>query len=127
MAASLPLEIGCLSSGARQAPVEEMIRSELDAVLSRPRYGRRRKEIAGEEISGVAGHRQGSRTRTLIGTFGKTEIAVPRARLATAEGKTTEWKSEAVRQSRGITQEGDVDGWVCAARLSRREPQARHP
>jgi putative transposase len=36
----------------------------------------------------------GSRTRTLMGTFGKTEIAVPRARLATADGKTTEWKSQ---------------------------------
>ena len=37
--------------------IEEMIGSELDAVLSRPRYGRRTKEVAGEEISGVAGHR----------------------------------------------------------------------
>src|SRR5438034_9445694 len=56
-----------------------------------------RRRSRGEEIAGVAGHRHGSRTRTLTGTFGKTEIAVPRARLATAEGKTTEWKSEAVR------------------------------
>jgi hypothetical protein len=29
----------------------------------------------------VTGHRHGSRVRTLTGTFGKTEIAVPRARL----------------------------------------------
>ena len=120
-----PIEAG-LRERVREL-IEEMIRGELDAVLSRPRYGRRTRSVAGEEIAGVAGHRHGSRTRTLTGTFGKTEIAVPRARLATAEGKTTEWKSEAVRQSRGITQEGDVDGWVCAARLSRREPQARHP
>jgi hypothetical protein len=35
----------------------------------------------------VTGHRHGSRTRTLTGTFGKTEIAVPRARLNTSDGK----------------------------------------
>jgi transposase-like protein len=32
-----------------------------------------------------------------MGTFGKTEIAVPRARLNTADGKTAEWKSQALR------------------------------
>ena len=46
---------------------------------------------------GVTGHRHGSRTRSLTGTFGPIEIAVPRARLNTAEGKTTEWKSQALR------------------------------
>jgi transposase-like protein len=45
----------------------------------------------------MAGHRHGSRTRTLMGTFGPTEITVPRARLDTAEGRTTEWKSTALR------------------------------
>src|SRR4051794_1549965 len=30
---------------------------------------------------GVTGHRHGSRTRSLTGTFGPIEIAVPRARL----------------------------------------------
>ena len=32
-----------------------------------------------------------------MGTFGKVEIAVPRARLNTPEGKTAEWKSQALR------------------------------
>src|SRR6266511_2921083 len=32
-----------------------------------------------------------------MGAFGKTEIAMPRARLNTAEGKTSEWKSQALR------------------------------
>jgi hypothetical protein len=45
----------------------------------------------------VAGHRHGSRTRSLTGTFGPIEIAVPRARLTTADGKTTEWKSQTLR------------------------------
>ncbi len=50
-----------------------------------------------EEGSGVTGHRHGSRTRSLTGTFGPIEIAVPRARLTTPEGKTAEWKSQALR------------------------------
>ena len=33
----------------------------------------------------------------MTGTFGPIEIAVPRARLNTPEGKTTEWKSQALR------------------------------
>ena len=32
-----------------------------------------------------------------MGTFGKTGITVPRARLATPDGKTTEWRSRALR------------------------------
>src|SRR5487761_2132631 len=76
--------------------IEELIRGELDAVLARPRYSR--SQMAGNEgRAGVAGHRHGSRTRSLTGTFGPIEIAVPRARLNASEGKTTEWKSQALR------------------------------
>lgn len=63
-------------------------------VLERPRYGRG-KMAEREGSAGVTGHRHGSRTRSLTGTFGPVEIAVPRARLNTAEGRTTEWKSQA--------------------------------
>jgi len=76
--------------------IEELIRGELDAALSRPRYGRDQK--SGDEASArVSGHRHGSRTRSLTGTFGPVEIEVPRARLNTPAGKTTEWKSQALR------------------------------
>jgi putative transposase len=76
--------------------IEELIRGELDAVLARPRYGR--SQITGNEAkAGVAGHRHGSRRRTLTGTFGPIEIEVPRARLDAADGKTTEWRSSALR------------------------------
>jgi len=61
--------------------IEEMIRGELDATLSRPRYARRPEHSEGRDLTVVTGHRHGSRVRTLTGTFGKTEIAVPRARL----------------------------------------------
>src|SRR6202051_2054441 len=76
--------------------IEALIRGELDAVLARPRYGR--SQMAGSEgRAGVAGHRHGGRTRSLTGTFGPIEIEVPRARLNTPEGNTTEWKSQALR------------------------------
>src|SRR5258708_692476 len=76
--------------------IEELLRGELDAALARPRYERSR--MAGNEgRAGVVGHRHGSRTRSLTGTFGPIEIAVPRARLTTSEGGTTEWKSQALR------------------------------
>jgi putative transposase len=74
--------------------IEELIRQELDDALARPRYGRRKLAV---DEPGVTGHRHGSRTRSLTGTFGPVEIAVPRARLNTPEGKTTEWKSQALR------------------------------
>src|ERR1700678_472653 len=64
--------------------IEELIRGELDDALPRPRYGR--SQMAGNEAKdGVSGYRHGSRTRSLTGTFGPIEIAVPRARLTTSE------------------------------------------
>ena len=90
-----------IESGLRERVrgfIEEMIRSELDAVLARPRYAR---QISGAQRAdtptGVPGHRHGSRTRSLMGTFGPTEITVPRARLVTPDGKTTEWRSQGLR------------------------------
>ena len=58
--------------------IEELIHGELTAALDRPRYGRRGMK---ESPSALVGHRHGSRTRSLTGTFGTTEITVPRARI----------------------------------------------
>src|SRR3989442_13930022 len=74
--------------------IEQLIRSELDAALARPRYGRRANSNDG--AASAAGHRHGSRTRTLMGTFGKVAIDVPRARLRAPNGKTTEGRSSAL-------------------------------
>jgi putative transposase len=119
-----PIEMG-LRERVREF-IEEMIRGELDAVLSRPRYGRRVKDAAGEEIAGIAGHRHGSRMRTLTGTFGKTELAVPRARLQTADGKTKEWKSEALRayQRRTLAADALIAGTYLAGTNTRRVRRA---
>jgi len=76
--------------------IEELIRGELDEALARPRYGRS-KGTGDEERAGIVGHRHGSRKRSLTGTFGVVEIDVPRARLSSLEGRTTEWKSRALR------------------------------
>jgi transposase-like protein len=88
--------------------IEELIHGELDAALARPRYGRRPKGVGADEAAGVAGHRHGSRTRTLMGTFGKTQIAVPRARLDGPDGQTREWRSQALRAYQRRTRAADA-------------------
>jgi transposase len=54
------------------------------------------------------GPAEGHAARTLMGTFGKTEINVPRGRLNTCDGKTTEWKSQALRSCQRRTLAGDA-------------------
>jgi putative transposase len=75
--------------------IEGMLEEELSDALSRPRYGRHK---LGEEegASPVVGVRHGHRERTLTGTFGKTRIAVPRARMMGEDAKTREWRSAAL-------------------------------
>src|SRR6202049_4922099 len=107
--------------------IEEMIRSELDVVLSRPRYGRRAGPAEDSDVTAVVtGHRHGSRVRTLTGTFGKTEIAVPRAGLNTSDGKTTEWKSQALRkyQRRTLAADALIAGAYLAGTNTRRVRRA---
>ena len=101
-----PIEAG-LRERVREL-IQMLIESELEAVLSRPRYARRAKaDPENDGAGGVAGHRHGHRSRSLLGTFGRVEIAVPRARLDTAEGKTTEWKSKALRAYQRRTKQAD--------------------
>src|SRR5881398_3877955 len=92
-----PIEAG-LRDRAREF-LQAMFEGELDRVLARLRYVRRAKLPRGgsQGAAGVIGHRHGHRSRSLLGTFGRIEIEVPRARLNTADGKTTEWKSKALR------------------------------
>ena len=87
--------------------IATMIRTELDAALARPRYARQAAVRDGAD-AGVAGHRHGSRTRTLTGTFGKTELSVPRARLKCDDGTTIEWTSKALRAYRRRTKAADA-------------------
>src|SRR5246127_495341 len=102
-----PIEAG-LRDRVREF-IQIMIEGELEAALSRPRYARRPKEASGnaDGASGITGHRHGHRSRSLLGTFGRVELAVPRARLVTAEGKTTEWRSTSLRAYQRRTKQAD--------------------
>src|SRR5262247_368294 len=89
--------------------IQAMIESELETALARPRYGRRPTADAqnGDGSKPISGHRHGHRSRSLMGTFGRVEIAVPRARLESAAGKTTEWRSSALRAYQRRTKQAD--------------------
>ena len=105
-----PIEAG-LRDRVREF-IQAMIESELEAALVRPRYGRRPKADPekADGPSAISGYRHGHRSRSLMGTFGRVEITVPRARLDTAEGKTTEWK--------GIVTETGSEASVVSDRMS---------
>ena len=88
--------------------IEALVHSELDTALQRPRYGRSTGGETEPAVAPVRGYRNGSRTRTLTGTFGQTDITVPRARLQGADGATTEWKSKALRAYQRRTKAADA-------------------
>jgi putative transposase len=121
-----PIEAG-LRDRVREF-IQAMIEAELEAALCRPRYGRqpKAKEAGAERSSEVSGHRHGHRPRSLTGTFGRVEISVPRARLDTAEGKTTEWKSAALRAYQRRTKQADslIAGAYLAGTNTRRVRRA---
>jgi putative transposase len=116
-----------IESGVRERVrefIEELIRCELDGALSRPRYGRAKDADSGP--ASLVGYRHGRRTRSLVGSFGKTEITVPRARLRTADGRTTEWHSKALRayQRRTLTADALIAGAYLAGTNTRRVRRA---
>ena len=59
--------------------IQAMIEGELDETLMRPRYGRRLASSSGKDdgLAAITGHRHRHRSRSLTGSFGWTEIAVP--------------------------------------------------
>ena len=121
-----PIEAG-LRDRAREF-LQAMLEAELHEVLDRSRYARRAKRPTGEseKPAGVTGHRHGHRSRTLLGTFGQLKIEVPRARLDTSDGKTTEWKSQALRayQRRTLAADALIAGCYLAGTNTRRVRRA---
>ena len=111
--------------------IHAMIEGELDMSLSRPRYARCAKPSSGhgEGAVGATGHRHGHRSRSLLGSFGRVEIEVPRARLNTADGKTTEWKSQALRayQRRTLAADALIASSYLAGTNTRRVRRALVP
>ncbi len=88
--------------------IETLMEEELETALARPRYGRRPEPPADQADAPMVGHRHGHRMRSLTGTFGATQIAVPRARIVGKDGKTTEWKSKALRAYQRRTRAADA-------------------
>src|SRR3974377_459055 len=121
-----PIEAG-LRDRAREF-LHAMFEAELDEVLERSRYARRAKRSTGdsEGAAGITGHRHGHRSRTLLGTFGQVKIEVPRARLDTPDGKTTEWKSQALRayQRRTLAADALIAGCYLSGTNTRRVRRA---
>src|SRR6266702_1574313 len=121
-----PIEAG-LRDRVREF-IHAMIEGELDIALSRPRYARHAKGSGNEAgvAVGAAGHRHGHRSRSLLGSFGQVEIEVPRARLNTPDGRTTEWKSKALRayQRRTLVADALIAGVYLAGTNTRRVRRA---
>ena len=92
--------------------IEELLEAELEAALCRKRYARRSTPETGSgddaARSLVSGHRHGHRERSLIGTFGAVTVCVPRARLATPEGGTTEWRSASIPAYQRLTRRAEA-------------------
>jgi putative transposase len=121
-----PIEAG-LRDRVREF-IHAMIEGELDMALSRPRYARHAKPSSGQAAGavGATGHRHGHRSRSLLGSFGQVEIEVPRARLNTPDGKTTEWKSKTLRayQRRTLVADALIAGSYLAGTNTRRVRRA---
>jgi len=106
--------------------IQAMIEEELAATLMRPRYGRLAKDAATDAVPAAVGHRHGHRPRTLMGTFGRVELELPRARLNTAGGATTEWHSRVLRtyQRRTLAADELIASTYLAGTNTRRVRQA---
>lgn len=116
--------------GSIRGFIEALLEAELAEALGRGRYVR--QTAAGERaarpaglgngepaVTGgghLAGHRHGRRERTLTGSFGTVTFSVPRARLETAQGKTTEWENKTIPAYRRRTKE--VEALIAGAYLS---------
>jgi putative transposase len=125
---STPLEAGV--RGTIRGFIETLLEEELEAALGRGRYARLRnaaveqeataRGLGNEEPAAAAvpstGHRHGRRERQVMGSFGTLEVAVPRARLDTADGRTTEWANKTLPAYRRRTRE--VDALIAGAYLA---------
>jgi putative transposase len=97
--------------------IQRLIEDELEATLLRPRYGRLpNTDAEGADAPAAVGHRHGRRPRSLLGSFGRVEIEVPRARLAGPGGKTSEWQSKVLPAYQRRTRA--VDALIAGAYLA---------
>ena len=96
-----------------RATIEALFDEELAAYLARIRCGRG----GGARKS----YRHGRRERELVGTFGTETVSAPRARIEGEHGRTTEWRSKALRRYQRLTRRAEA---LIAAGAPRRHQHA---
>jgi transposase-like protein len=77
-----------------QSYLQELLEEEVTEALGRLRHGRE---------ATASGYRHGHRSRTLVGTFGRVALDVPRARIAQQEGGTREFRSALLPRYKRLT------------------------
>jgi transposase-like protein len=77
-----------------QTYLRELLELEVTAALGRLRYGRQ---------TDAKGRRNGHRSRELVSTMGRMQIAVPRARVMDEAGKAREFRSALLPRYRRLT------------------------
>ena len=82
-----------------RATIETIVDEELEGAL-----GAARSQRVGP---GRAGYRHGKRTRTLTTSLGAITIAMPRARIAGADGRRREWQSRVIPRYQRRTEQVD--------------------
>lgn len=105
------MELDSRSGGAGKGSLEELMRERIRATL---------EAIVEEELEAAlgagrsarvgavrAGYRHGKRERTLSTSLGATTIALPRARLEGADGKSREWRSRMIPRYQRRTERVD--------------------
>jgi transposase-like protein len=98
--------------------IEMILEEELEAALGRGRYERK--------SAGAKGYRNGHRDREIVGTFGPETVRVPRARIAGADGRSREWRSQALPRYRRLTRKAEalIAGAYLAGTNTRRVKRA---
>jgi len=84
-----------------------LLDAEVEAVLAAARYAR---------VDQRAGYRNGRKKRTIRSSLGAIALDVPRARLATLEGRVTEWQSQMLPRYQRRTR--DLDATLLGLYLS---------
>jgi transposase-like protein len=87
--------------------IGELLDQELTSALGRNRH---------ERTETPKGYRHGTRERQLTGSFGPIELSVPRARLATQDGSTAEWRSAVLPRYARMTRQ--IEALIAGAYLA---------
>ncbi|MGA7537156.1 MAG: IS256 family transposase [Steroidobacteraceae bacterium] len=92
--------------GVRQF-LQELIEQEVTEALGRLRHGR---------AEGARGYRHGHRARTVIGSFGRVELSMPRARVRAQDGGMQEFHSTLLPRYKRLT--GSASALIAGAYLA---------